>query len=336
MSATPHDCIMVESVRQASPKISMPSLRISSSPIRISAALELAPRPRPSAKPAASATTFFSAPHSSTPGTSETSETRKLGWSNSCLRTSALALMLYPIVVSQKSPRATSFATLAPISTLTSIPPSCSEILVERSEMPVSVSSTPLISDTAMASLCICCLMIGVILSRNWCGMTTMRSVASRTASAMSATARTFEGSVIPGRYLTFSCLVLMMSVSFWPSTISSCTHIGISFSKRLARSGRATFSPHTRAIVEPQLPDPIRHTFSRRPAPRRPPPPRNPVSSSRSALLSLARISSMRCGNFICFFWRTSASAPLTASSSTFRLPLIVASGEQRRLDTV
>lgn len=36
----------------------------------------------------------------------------------------------------------------------------------------------------------------------------------------------TFAGSLCPGRYFTFSCSVLIISVSLHPFTISSNTHI--------------------------------------------------------------------------------------------------------------
>jgi len=46
------------------------------------------------------------------------------------------------------------------------------------------------------------------------------------TASTRSGFATTLSGSLTPGKYFTFSCSWLMMSVNFLPSIISSYTHI--------------------------------------------------------------------------------------------------------------
>lgn len=59
----------------------------------------------------------------------------------------------------------------------------------------------------------------------------------------------TFLGSLWPGRYLTFSCCVFMISVSFFPSIISSYTHMLTIGSKRL---DALTLCPIILAIVEP------------------------------------------------------------------------------------
>eukprot|EP00962_Isochrysis_galbana_P005331 scaffold1447_cov115-Isochrysis_galbana.AAC.10 len=71
------------------------------------AALVLAPKPTPSQKPAPSATTFFSAPHSSTPATSRTMDTLKDGrWKHSC-QVWPVAASAQPMVASQNSSCAT-------------------------------------------------------------------------------------------------------------------------------------------------------------------------------------------------------------------------------------
>jgi hypothetical protein len=62
------------------------------------------------------------------------------------------------------------------------------------------------------------------------------------------------------GRYLTFSCSVLMMSVRFLPSTCSWYTHI-LTSSSNSSRS--STLRPMILAIAEPQLPEPTIMTFS-------------------------------------------------------------------------
>ena len=83
------------------------NLAVSLRPIRMMAALVLPPRPRPSQKPAPSATMFLSAPHSSTPATSLMVPMRKVGQSKSFWKTSPLALLLKPTVDSQNSSWAT-------------------------------------------------------------------------------------------------------------------------------------------------------------------------------------------------------------------------------------
>ena len=62
------------------------------------------------------------------------------------------------------------------------------------------------------------------------------------------------------GRYLTFSCSVLMMSVRFLPSTCSWKTHMCTSSSNWSVPS---TLRPTILAIAEPQLPEPMMATFS-------------------------------------------------------------------------
>lgn len=60
----------------------------------------------------------------------------------------------------------------------------------------------------------------------------------------------TFSGSLMPGRYLTFSCSVLTISVSFLPSIISSYMYIltsGLNFSFL-----STTFFPRILAIADP------------------------------------------------------------------------------------
>ena len=62
------------------------------------------------------------------------------------------------------------------------------------------------------------------------------------------------------GRYLTFSCSVLMMSVRFLPSTLSWKTHM-VTSSSNWSRS--STLRPTILAMAEPQLPEPTMQTFS-------------------------------------------------------------------------
>lgn len=64
-----------------------------------------------------------------------------------------------------------------------------------------------------------------------------------------------FGGRTKLGMYLTFMWVVLMISVSFRPSTISSYTYMG-TFSSMMEEL--ATFLPTFRAMVVAQLPDPI------------------------------------------------------------------------------
>lgn len=59
----------------------------------------------------------------------------------------------------------------------------------------------------------------------------------------------TFSGSLQPGRYLTFSCSVLMISESFLPLTISSYTHILTVVAKHWSF---CAFEPIILAIAEP------------------------------------------------------------------------------------
>merc|ERR1711871_542908 len=80
-SARPHDSRNVSSWMP--PKNILANLMVSLRPMRMMAALVLPPMPRPSQKPAPSATTFLSAPHSSTPATSLIEPTRKVGQSRS-------------------------------------------------------------------------------------------------------------------------------------------------------------------------------------------------------------------------------------------------------------
>lgn len=76
----------------------------------------------------------------------------------------------------------------------------------------------------------------GRVKKRTWCGRTKMSTVAPSTAAARSPSAVTFEGSLTPGRYLTFSCSWLMTSVrhASWPlwQTCSGNTHCRTSRSK--------------------------------------------------------------------------------------------------------
>lgn len=59
----------------------------------------------------------------------------------------------------------------------------------------------------------------------------------------------TFAGNLCPGRYLTFSCVSLMISVSFLPSIISSNTYIVT----RSSYCGKfLAFTPTILAMAEP------------------------------------------------------------------------------------
>mmetsp|Transcript_78288 Transcript_78288/g.217432 ORF Transcript_78288/g.217432 Transcript_78288/m.217432 type:complete len:216 (-) Transcript_78288:1423-2070(-) len=90
--------------------------------------------------------------------------------------------------------------------------------------------------------------------SRNWCGNTKINMSAPLTASTALGTATMFDGSSNPGRYFTFSWVVLMISVNGFPSTISSWTHILTVFSK----SGcLRAFCAMIRAMAVPQFPEP-------------------------------------------------------------------------------
>lgn len=60
----------------------------------------------------------------------------------------------------------------------------------------------------------------------------------------------TFSGSLMPGRYLTFSCSVLTISVSFLPSIISSYMYILTSGLNLSFLS--TTFFPRILAIADP------------------------------------------------------------------------------------
>lgn len=92
-----------------------------------------------------------------------------------------------------------------------------------------------------------------------------MSSVAPSHASFKSGMATTFSGRLIPGKYFTFSCFVLIISVSFSEvpsscSIISSKTHMLTWFSQW----GRILqFRPTRVAIADPQLPLPIIQTLS-------------------------------------------------------------------------
>lgn len=59
----------------------------------------------------------------------------------------------------------------------------------------------------------------------------------------------TFAGSLCPGKYLTFSCVSLIISVSFLPSIISSYTHM-VTVSSKFGN--RAALRPTIFAIAEP------------------------------------------------------------------------------------
>eukprot|EP00756_Hemistasia_phaeocysticola_P023115 Hpha_TRINITY_DN15871_c1_g3::TRINITY_DN15871_c1_g3_i1::g.187768::m.187768 len=238
---------------------------ISSSPVRITAAFALLPNISPSQNPAPRATTFFSPPQSSVPATSEITVTLKLGrWNTLFSSFPYRSVSRTARVHSQKSPFATSFATLAPISTPTSTPRVSlitSEPSTGRLKDPFDTSTWPLIRDTATAPGLMASLQEARTLGSTWCGMFTTIMSASLTHSAASAVATMFSGSLYPGRYFTFSCAVLMISVSLRPRTISSYTYIK-AFSSKLSRWSRM-FHPTIRAIAHPQLPLPRSATRS-------------------------------------------------------------------------
>ena len=71
---------------------------------------------------------------------------------------------------------------------------------------------------------------------------------------------RIYQAGGRTGRYLTFSCSVLMMSVRFLPSTLSWKTHM-VTSSSNWSRS--STLRPTILAIADPQLPEPTMQTFS-------------------------------------------------------------------------
>mmetsp|Transcript_14072 Transcript_14072/g.29718 ORF Transcript_14072/g.29718 Transcript_14072/m.29718 type:complete len:226 (-) Transcript_14072:416-1093(-) len=217
------------------------NLAISRRPTRKRAALVFPPKPTPSTKPAPRAMTFFRAPHTSAPATSEMCCTRKWGGeSKSCLViSSAGGPKLLARVDSHIWPSATSDATFAPMSTPQGKSlPIASEMPREmRTGVPVfSQKSMPLMRLTPRQEGWEASRMVGRSLGKNWWGRTKINRVAFLQASARSATALTLEGSLMPGKYLTFSCRSLMTSVSFrfsfWPwcssstSTISSKTHM--------------------------------------------------------------------------------------------------------------
>mmetsp|Transcript_1949 Transcript_1949/g.4728 ORF Transcript_1949/g.4728 Transcript_1949/m.4728 type:complete len:242 (-) Transcript_1949:87-812(-) len=232
------------------------NFRISSKPIRRMAALQFSPSFIPSENPAPSATTFFRAPQISTPRTLSTRPTRKRMSSNTVLRSLPWSSFLYPIVLSQKHPAATSLAMLAPISTEMSIPPSLAEIRSEMSTRPLASKSRPLMRETPMQSEATLPTIFSQRPPMNWWGMTKTSMLAPATAFSMQDSATRLVGSLYPGRYLTFSCVSFMTSVSFLPSSItSSYTHI-------MTRESRwpslSAFLAMILAMAHPQLPLPM------------------------------------------------------------------------------
>mmetsp|Transcript_102801 Transcript_102801/g.288107 ORF Transcript_102801/g.288107 Transcript_102801/m.288107 type:complete len:207 (-) Transcript_102801:432-1052(-) len=187
------------------------NLAISLRPTRKRAALVLLPRPSPSTNPAPRANIFLSAPQASAPATSEICCTRKLGGASKTSRviSSAGGPKLDARVDSHICPSATSLATLAPIKTPHSKSgPMASEMVLDiRIGSPVSLQkSSPLIRLTPRQDGWHASRMVGSRRGKNWCGRTKIKRVAPLQASARSATAITFSGSLMPGRYLTFSC----------------------------------------------------------------------------------------------------------------------------------
>mmetsp|Transcript_20704 Transcript_20704/g.43307 ORF Transcript_20704/g.43307 Transcript_20704/m.43307 type:complete len:241 (-) Transcript_20704:251-973(-) len=233
-SAIPQDSVKVSS--RTPSKNMWQNLAISRSPTLRSAALVFPPRPTPSTNPAPRAMTFLRAPQTSAPATSEMCWTRKWGGlsKRSLVISSAGGPKFEARVDSHIWPSATSEATLAPMRTPQGKSlPMASEIPLEmRTGDPVfSQKSIPLMRLTPRQDGWEASRIVGSNLGRNWWGRTKMRRVASLQASARSATARTFSGSLIPGRYLTFSCSSLMTSVSLRSvlppnATVSSKTHM--------------------------------------------------------------------------------------------------------------
>lgn len=148
----------------------------------------------------------------------------------------------------------TSFAKFAPIRTATSIPPRCNEIMLEMSRGAPASNSTPLISEMARQPGATTGIIWGQSRDKNWCGSTNTSSVAPSAALDSSGTATTLGGSRVLGRYFTFTWVVLMISVSFSPLICSSYTHM-LTVSSRMGCT--AALSPTTRAMAEPQLPEP-------------------------------------------------------------------------------
>mmetsp|Transcript_20685 Transcript_20685/g.53450 ORF Transcript_20685/g.53450 Transcript_20685/m.53450 type:complete len:217 (+) Transcript_20685:753-1403(+) len=206
------------------------------------------------------ATTFLSAPQSSTPGTSLTTFTRNVSALKSFCHTAPDAMSLAPTVDSQNWSWATSLATLAPISTEMSMPLIS---FLMRSEMSIGLLSTnsmPLMSEMPRAFGAYEPFMLGTVRGRNWWGSTKISSVASFTAFSRLGSATMLVGSLMPGRYLTFSCVSLIISVRFFPSICSSNTHMFTVVSKSAWRS---QLLPTMRAMAEPQFPEPMMATFS-------------------------------------------------------------------------
>mmetsp|Transcript_90198 Transcript_90198/g.259939 ORF Transcript_90198/g.259939 Transcript_90198/m.259939 type:complete len:304 (-) Transcript_90198:1142-2053(-) len=238
------------------------STLISIKPRRRTAALVFAARPSPSQKPAASATTFFKPPKSSTPNTSVVERTLKVGQSNSRVSNTLSSAWEQPNVASAKLPVATSFATFAPFKTAHSGMLSASAMtwLPVRRVLPSSLTTMcPLINETAIVPGATCGAICFNKPPKNWCGSTKTKMLALFTASTASGSATTLCGSGKPGKYFTFSCSVLMISVNLRPSICSSCTHIVTVFWKS---TFRWTFWPTILAIAVPQFPEPKTVTF--------------------------------------------------------------------------
>ena len=96
------------------PPMATPSLAISAIPRVMRAAFALSPYPRPSAIPAARATTFFNAAPVSIPSTSGLVYTRNTGLINVAWMYSAIFFLWDPATQSVGSPRLTSSAWLGP------------------------------------------------------------------------------------------------------------------------------------------------------------------------------------------------------------------------------
>merc|ERR1719409_543783 len=118
-----------------------------------------------------------------------------------------------------------SLATLAPISTEQSAW-SWSRMMSEISTIPLSSKSMPLMAERHLTPGAAAALIAGTIGFRNWCGKQKQIIVAPSTASSIFGLATTLVVNLAPFRYLTFSLVSLMISVSGLPSIISSCTYI--------------------------------------------------------------------------------------------------------------
>mmetsp|Transcript_105090 Transcript_105090/g.302124 ORF Transcript_105090/g.302124 Transcript_105090/m.302124 type:complete len:204 (+) Transcript_105090:35-646(+) len=181
---------------------------ISSNPRLNTAALVFSAKPRPSEKPAASATTLFKPPKSSTPNTSCVVRTLKLSELKRLASKLALLSSEQPSVASAKFPEAMSSATFAPFSTahlLRRKRSAMTWVPVFKCLPPSVTTRCPLINETAIVPGATEFEMVSNNLCRNWCGNTNIRTCAPFTASTASGTATKLSGNAQPFKYFTFS-----------------------------------------------------------------------------------------------------------------------------------